>query len=185
MDRSANSSRLFGVQADIVPVLSLSIRIQLLHNLSAFTPPTAPLQLLEREVDVLHSTSASRRMYGLRRRRGEERDEEWKDGKGVQHSFPAQMNVVTKLDRETLWPRKTNQDHSGVVHCAHHVSCQSSRRPSCCSSRLGFFERNVICVCLLSYVPGWSAPTAADHSQGVAHPNKLTHVVSPFTTGRP
>ena len=36
---------------DIVQVLSLSDRIQLLHNLSAFTAPTAPLQYLGRQVD--------------------------------------------------------------------------------------------------------------------------------------
>ena len=26
------------------------------------------------------------------------------------------MNVVTKLDRETLWARRRNQGHSDVVH---------------------------------------------------------------------
>ena len=43
----------------------------------------------------------------------------------------------------------------------------------------------VISACLISYVPGWSAPTACVHSQGVALPNRLTHAAGPFVTGRP
>ena len=32
------------------------------------------------------------------------------------HLFLEPMNVVTKLDRETLWARRRNQGHSDVVH---------------------------------------------------------------------
>ena len=34
-------------------------------------------------------------------------------------------------------------------------------------------------------VPCWPSPTACDHSQGVALPNRLTHAAGPFVTGRP
>ena len=114
---------------DIVPALSLLDRIQLLHNLSAFTPPTAPLQYLGSQVDGTGLCSTRRVHHDgcdLRRQLVAE------DPRSSESRFSRRSNPSTRLAICGLLVRKLPRPPSRLSLAspsAWKTSCLHSKRP--------------------------------------------------------